>query len=256
MTAILDTALKTLGLIDLTSLNDNDTDKAIIALCNKTKTQYGSVPAICIYSRYISLARETLNKINPDVKIATVTNFPHGGADLELALYETKLAINRGANEVDIVFPYHYLKNGDTQIGRQMVTDAKKICGDKILKVIIESGELKTPELIKLASNISIEAGADFIKTSTGKVAVNATLEATEIMLNCIKTSGKRCGFKAAGGIKSVAEAGQYLELTARIMGKEWINANNFRFGASSLLGDVMNVLDGKATIPENISIY
>ncbi len=256
MTSINDIALKTLGLIDLTSLNDNDTDEAIISLCNKTKTPYGSVPAICIYSRYIPLARAILNKVNPGIKIATVTNFPHGSPDVELALYETQLAINRGADEVDIVFPYHYLKNGDTQIGHQMVAEAKRICGDKILKVIIESGELKTTELIKQASEISLDGGADFIKTSTGKVAVNASLEATKIMLNCIKASGKECGFKAAGGIKTVAEASKYLELTIQIMGEEWVNANNFRFGASGLLGDVLGVLDGKANAMENISVY
>ncbi|MCC2624241.1 MAG: deoxyribose-phosphate aldolase [Burkholderiales bacterium] len=256
MTNIRDIAIKILGLIDLTSLNDNDTNNTIIALCNKAKTQYGPVPAICIYSRYIPLARATLNRINPDIKIATVTNFPHGSSDIDLALYETKLAVNRGADEVDLVFPYHYLKNGDSALGQQMVAEAKKICGSKVLKVIIESGELKTPELIKWASDISIEAGADFIKTSTGKVAINATLEATEIMLNCIKASGKKCGFKAAGGIKSVAEAGKYLGLTAKIMGNAWINPNNFRFGASSLLNDVLNVLDGKAGATENINVY
>ncbi|HLX52881.1 MAG TPA: deoxyribose-phosphate aldolase, partial [Aquella sp.] len=199
------------------------------------------------------------SKINPATKIATVTNFPHGSSDMDLALHETKLAISRGADEVDIVFPYHYLKNGDSAIGRKMVTEAKKLCGNKILKVIIESGELKTPGLIKEASNISIEAGADFIKTSTGKVAINATLEATEIMLNCIKASGKKCGFKAAGGIKSVIEAAKYLDLTAKIMGDSWITPDNFRFGASSLLGDVMNVLgDGSSTSEtiKNMDIY
>lgn len=256
MTTLQEYALKTLGLIDLTSLNDNDTDEAIKSLCEKTKTSYGSVPAICIYSRYIPLARNILNKINPNVKIATVTNFPHGSSDIDLALYETKLAIGRGADEVDIVFPYHYLITGDITTGRKMVMEAKKLCGDKILKVIIESGELKTPELIKQASDISIESGADFIKTSTGKVTINATLEATKIMLNCIKDSGKKCGFKAAGGIKSVDEAAKYLDLTAIIMGESWINASNFRFGASSLLGDVLNVLEGKANSTENISIY
>lgn len=248
-------AQQTLGLIDLTSLNDNDTDNVIISLCEKTKTIYGSVPAICIYSRYIPLARNTLNQINPSVKIATVTNFPHGSSDIDVVMYETKLAISRGADEVDIVFPYHYLKNGDTQIGHNMVAEAKKTCGDKTLKVIIESGELKTPELIKQASDISIAAGADFIKTSTGKVAVNATLEATEIMLNSIKASGKKCGFKAAGGIRSVADATKYIELAANIMGHDWVNANNFRFGASGILSDVINVLDGKSS-SENKNVY
>lgn len=256
MTTIEEAAQKTLSLIDLTSLNDNDTDLNIEALCKKTQTSFGSVPAICIYSRYIPLARSLLKTHNPSVKIATVTNFPHGSSDLDLALYETSLAIKRGADEVDIVFPYHYLKNGDTAIGHTMVSEAKKICGNKVLKVIIESGELKTPELIKQASEISIQAGADFIKTSTGKVAINATLAATEIMLTAIKASGKACGFKAAGGIRDVKEAAKYLDLTAQIMGDAWINANNFRFGASGLLTDVLNVLSGKNSNSTNVNIY
>jgi deoxyribose-phosphate aldolase len=246
-------ALKILSLIDLTSLNDNDNDTAIATLCEKAKTQYGLVPAVCIYSRYIPLAR---NILNTAIKIATVTNFPHGSSDIDLALYETQLAIKRGADEVDIVFPYHYLKNGDSALGWHMVKQAKQICGDKILKVIIESGELKSPFLIKQASNISIDAGADFIKTSTGKVAVNATLEAAEIMLECIDNSGKKCGFKAAGGIRTVEEASKYLDLTAKIMGEAWITPDNFRFGASSLLGDAINILNGNINTVERSNLY
>lgn len=240
-------AEQTLGLIDLTSLNDNDNDSAIIALCNKSKTDFGYTPAICIYSRFIPLAKTTLQTINPEVKIATVTNFPHGSSDLEIALFETELALKRGADEVDIVFPYHYLKQGNRSIGASMVKKAKQLCGNKTLKVIIESGELKTPELIKQASVISIENGADFIKTSTGKVATNATLEATEIMLMVIKESNAKCGFKAAGGIRTVVEAKAYLDLASKIMGNAWINANNFRFGASGLLNDVLDTLHGKS---------
>jgi len=249
-----ESAIKILQLIDLTSLNDSDNEIAIKNLCDKTTTSFGHVPAICIFSRFIPIAREYLSETNPQVKIATVTNFPHGSSDIELAYFETELAIKRGADEVDIVFPYHDLINGNETIGLEMISQAKKICGDKILKVIIESGNLKTPELIRLASLISIEAGCDFIKTSTGKVAVNATLEAAEIMLNVIKGTGKNCGFKAAGGIKTVNDAVPYLELAANIMGIEWINANNFRFGASGLLNDVLAILTDK----ENscISVY
>lgn len=256
MTTFQEFARKILGLIDLTSLNDNDTDKIIDDLCQKSKTKYGSVPAICIYSRYIPLARKILNHLDPGVKIATVVNFPHGSSDIELALFETKLAITRSADEVDIVFPYHYLKNGDYITGEKMITEAKKLCGNKLLKVIIESGELKTPELIRQASFISINSGADFIKTSTGKAAINATLEAAEIMLNTIKASGRKCGFKAAGGIRSVADAAKYLDLATNIMGHDWINANNFRFGASGLLNDVINILDGNDNSKENIQLY
>lgn len=242
-------AQQTLGLIDLTTLNDNDTNEIVIELCKKTVTEFGSVPAICIFRQFIPVAKKYFTENNLDIKIATVTNFPHGGADLELALKETQEAIDLGADEVDIVFPYKSLMNGDQEIGATMIKKAKQICGSKTLKVIIESGVLQTPELIKLASEISIQNGADFIKTSTGKVAVNATLEATAIMLNAIKESGRKCAFKAAGGVRLVSEAKEYLDLTAQIMGAAWINSDNFRFGASSLLSDVVNVLNDKQSI-------
>ncbi len=242
-------AKQILSLIDLTTLNDNDTEQSIINITNKAKTSFGNVPAICIYSRFITQAKNLLK--NTEIKIATVTNFPHGSTDLELALYETSLAINRGADEIDIVFPYHALKQGNTAIGAKMIKEAKYICANKTLKVIIESGELNDPTLIQLASEISINNGADFIKTSTGKVKTNATLEAAKIMLNTIKHSGKKCGFKAAGGIKTVVDAQQYLNLAESIMGANWINANNFRFGASGLLNDVLAILEDVSPITQ-----
>lgn len=242
-------AQQTLGLIDLTTLNDNDTDEIVVELCKKAKTEFGSVPAVCIFRQFIPAAKKYFAETNQNVKIATVTNFPHGGTDMELALRETQEAINLGADEVDIVFPYPALMAGDQQIGADMIKQAKAICGNKVLKVIIESGVLQDPKLIELASDISIANGADFIKTSTGKVAVNATLEATEVMLNSIKKSGKKCAFKAAGGVRLVSEAKEYLDLTAKIMGADWINSNTFRFGASSLLGDVLNVLHGRESV-------
>ncbi|MFN8769285.1 MAG: deoxyribose-phosphate aldolase [Neisseriaceae bacterium] len=235
---------KILQLIDLTSLNDNDTNLNIESLCNKATTRFGNVAAICIYSRFISFAKQILK--NSNIKIATVTNFPHGSSDIEIALFETQLALERGADEVDIVFPYHELINGNNRVGIEMIQKAKKACNNKILKVIIESGELDNPELIKLASEISIDNGADFIKTSTGKVTFNATLTATEIMLNTIKASNKNCGFKAAGGIKTISEAIKYIELAEQIMGSDWINSYNFRFGASGLLTDVLRILENK----------
>ncbi|MDD3266302.1 MAG: deoxyribose-phosphate aldolase [Burkholderiales bacterium] len=244
-----ETAKTTLGLIDLTTLNDNDTNDVIIELCKNATTNFGSVPAICIFRQFIPIAKQYIFEHSLDIKIATVTNFPHGSDNIEQALQETKEAIDLGADEVDIVFPYKSLIAGNQEIGAEIVKKAKEICGDKILKVIIESGELKNPELIRLASEISINNGADFIKTSTGKVKVNATLEATEIMLNTIKNSGKKCAFKAAGGVRLVSEAKEYLNLTTKIMGNDWINSNNFRFGASSLLNDVINVLNDNESI-------
>lgn len=237
-------AKQILGLIDLTSLNDSDTDEVIIELCKKADTEFGIVPAICIFQQFIPSAKNYFLQHNLKIKIATVTNFPHGNDNLSSALDETQEAVNLGADEVDIVFPYQALMAGNQQIGAQMISEAKKICKHKTLKVIIESGMLQKPELIKSASKLAIVNGADFIKTSTGKAAVNATLEAAEIMLNTIKIINKPCGFKAAGGIRLVSEAKEYLDLAAKIMGQDWIKADNFRFGASSLLIDVLNILN------------
>lgn len=240
-------AQEILRLIDLTSLNYDDNLEKINNLCEKAVTPFGKVAAICIFSQFIPHAKKILNanhKNNHNIKIATVANFPNGGGDLEVALFETNLALERGADEVDIVFPYHHLIAGDSIIGEKMIKEAKKICNTKQLKVIIESGALKYNELIRTASKISIDNGADFIKTSTGKVHVNASIDAAEVMLNEIKNSKSKCGFKASGGIRTISEAIPYIHLAQKIMGNSWVNPNHFRFGASSLLNDVYNTLN------------
>lgn len=240
-------ALRALQLMDLTTLNDDDTDAKVIALCHDAKTEVGTTAAICIYPRFIPIARKTLlAQGTPNVQIATVTNFPHGNDDIEIAVTETKAAIAYGADEVDVVFPYRALIAGNEAVGFELVKQCKAACGDKPLKVIIETGELKTEELIKTASRIAIEAGADFIKTSTGKVPVNATPEAAKIMLTVIRDMGvaDRVGFKPAGGVKTAEDAAQYLAMADRILGAEWANNKHYRFGASSLLTNLLNTLE------------
>ncbi len=245
-----------LSLMDLTSLNDNDTDDIIHDLCIAANTPYGQTAAVCVYPRFVKTAIATLDENHArQIKVATVTNFPHGKADVETAVCETKAAIVDGADEVDVVFPYRALISGDAAIGAALVTRCKAVCGNKTLKVIIESGELKTPELIRRASDIVIKNGADFIKTSTGKVPVNATLQAAEIMLNAIKDSGKPVGFKAAGGVRSTADAKAYLQLAENIMGKDWISADTFRFGASGLLSSLLATLNDEKPV-ENTAGY
>jgi deoxyribose-phosphate aldolase len=232
-------------LMDLTTLNDDDTNQKVIQLCNDAQSAAGNTAAVCIYPRFIPIARKTLRAQNtPDIKIATVTNFPHGNDDLDIALAETQAAVAYGADEVDVVFPYRALMAGNSDIGKKMIKGCRDICGDKItLKVIIESGVLQTEALIKQASQISIDAGADFIKTSTGKVAINATLAAAEIMLKTIKESGQDVGFKAAGGVKDAQTTFDYLQLARNIMGDDWVNTQHFRFGASSLLVSLLSEL-------------
>ncbi|MDE2428701.1 MAG: deoxyribose-phosphate aldolase [Burkholderiales bacterium] len=240
-------ARRALSLIDLTTLNEDDTTHKVIALCHQAKTSAGNVAAMCVYPRFVPVARLVLREQGtPEVRVATVTNFPGGDSGLEIASAETRAAIAYGADEVDVVFPYRALMAGDAQAGRELVSTCKQICGDKVLKVIIESGELKSPQLIREASLIAIAAGADFIKTSTGKVAVNATLEAAEIMLKAILESGKPCGFKAAGGVRTTQEAAAYLDLADRLMGADWVNSEHFRFGASSLLDNLLQTIAGQ----------
>ncbi|MCD1126360.1 deoxyribose-phosphate aldolase [Jinshanibacter sp. LJY008] len=240
-------ARQALNLMDLTSLNDNDTTEVINKLCQNAKTAYGHPAAVCVYPAFIADARRALvGQGLSAVQIATVTNFPAGAADVALAERETKAAIAAGADEVDVVFPWRALQTGNSQIGYDLVAACKAACGDKLLKVIIESGELKTQELIRQASTIAIDAGADFIKTSTGKVPVNATPEAAEIMLGVIAEKGGRCGFKAAGGVRSAEEAQHYLSIAARLLGETWITPAHFRFGASSLLASLLATLDDK----------
>lgn len=247
-------AEKALSLMDLTTLNDDDTDAKVIALCQNAKTSFGTPAAVCVYPRFVPIARKTLKQLGIEqVKIATVTNFPHGNDDIEIALAETQAAIAYGADEVDVVFPYRALMAGDEQIGFELVKRCKAACAENnvLLKVIIESGELKTEALIRKASEISIQAGADFIKTSTGKVAVNATPESAKAMLETIRDLGvaDKVGFKAAGGVKTTEEAKLYLELASEILGETWADSAHFRFGASSLLANLLATLnDQEAT--------
>lgn len=244
-------AKQALSLMDLTTLNDNDTDEKVIALCQSGNTEFGSPAAVCVYPRFVPIARKALKQAGiSTVKIATVTNFPHGNDDIEIAVAETRAAVAYGADEVDVVFPYRALMAGNPNIGFELVKACKIECekANVLLKVIIETGELKTAELIRQASEIAIQAGADFIKTSTGKVAVNATLESAGIMLETIRDLGvaDKVGFKAAGGVKTAEEAAQYLNLACEILGETWVNADHFRFGASSLLGNLLATLNGE----------
>ncbi|WP_418608120.1 deoxyribose-phosphate aldolase [Pseudoalteromonas sp. US3C1013] len=238
-------AMLVVSLMDLTSLNTDDNQASINALVNSIDPKLGIPAAVCVFSEFVDDAKIALaNRLLSHVKVATVTNFPTGEAPLNEVLNETLIAIEGGADEIDLVIPYKALIKGEADTVLEYVSESKKACGSRAkLKVIIESGELKTPALIAQATELAIQGGADFVKTSTGKVAVNATLEATEIMLNTIKKSSKTVGFKAAGGVKTTGDANAYLQLTTEIMGHEYLAPETFRFGASSLLNDVYKVL-------------
>jgi deoxyribose-phosphate aldolase len=241
-------AAKALSLLDLTDLTDTCDDAAIERLCRQAMTAHGHVAAICIWPRFVKQARALLGP-GSAVKIATVVNFPSGDLPLDAVVAETQKAIADGADEIDLVIPYKALIAGDEDAVRRMVRAVKAVCAPPVvLKTILESGELKERDLVRNASHLAIACGADFIKTSTGKVPVNATLEAADIMLNAIRESGRPVGFKAAGGVRTVGDAALYLNLAATIHGPDWAMPSTFRFGASGLLGDILAVLDGRAS--------
>lgn len=243
---IKEAAQRAIQLMDLTSLNNDDSTATISALCEAANTKYGAPAAVCVFPEMVVWSKLELARLGLGaVKVATVTNFPEGDINIQRAEAETTRAVAAGADEIDVVFPYRALIQGDTKVGLELVKACKAACADNaLLKVIIESGELQTPQLIREASDIAIAGGADFIKTSTGKVPVNATVEATRIMLEAIKASGAKCGFKAAGGVRTAEDALQYIELAESMMGADWVNAENFRFGASSLLSNLLNTLN------------
>lgn len=256
---LLQAARQALGLIDLTRLAPDDTERSIERLCLEAKTAHGTPAAVCVYPQFVVAAKRALaaHQLGGSVKVAAVTNFPAGNGDIITTARDTRDAVASGADEVDVVFPYHALMAGDEGTGLELVEMCKAACaGQASLKVIIESGVLDDAALIQRASELAIEGGADFIKTSTGKVEINATLEAAEIMLEAIKASGQAVGFKAAGGIRTVEEAADYMAVASRVMGASWLTPANFRFGASSLLGSVLSTLSGESTSPTPPSAY
>ncbi|WP_168879633.1 deoxyribose-phosphate aldolase [Rhizobium sp. P28RR-XV] len=240
-----ETAAVALSLLDLTNLKDDCTPAQIETLCARAQSPYGNTAAICIWPRFVVQARGILGTDHV-VKIATVVNFPAGDMEVADVAAEAREAIADGADEIDLVIPYRAFLAGNEQAVTDMVAAVRAECqGPVLLKTILETGELKDTALIRRASELAIEAGSDFIKTSTGKVAVNATLEAADIMLRAIRASGRKVGFKPAGGIGSVSDAALYLSLAETIMAPDWAMPSTFRFGASGLLDDILNVLAG-----------
>jgi deoxyribose-phosphate aldolase len=234
-------AARLLPLLDLTSLGEDDTPEAIRALCARARLPSGLPAALCVYPEHVTTVREALSGMT---KIATVVNFPDGGSDAARIARETRRAIAAGADEIDMVLPYRALLAGDAALARVCVDACRAACGDGVLlKLIIESGELATPERIREACRIGLDAGVDFLKTSTGKVSVNATPEAAAIMLDEIAAAGGRCGFKAAGGIRTLSAAAAYLELADTRLGADWASPQHFRIGASALFDELAAVL-------------
>lgn len=238
-------ARRLLDLIDLTSLNPTDTDASVAALAASAATSAGKVAAVCVWPRFISVARKCLQ--GTGVPIAVVANFPAGENHPEQAAAETAAAVSNGADEVDVVFPYRAMLGGDDTAGAALVRACRAACGPKtVLKVILETGQLGSAEHIRRAAELAIEGGAHFLKTSTGKTQPGATLLAAETMLEVIvgaRSLGLTVGLKPSGGISTIADALAYLEAYERRFGVGSATAATFRIGASSLMKPILAAL-------------
>lgn len=245
-TNLLASARKALECLDLTSLNDTDTEADIARLCQRAHGPHGNVAAVCVWPRLAAFARAQLPA---SIAVAAVANFPDGSTDIERAVRDTVDIVQAGAQEVDVVLPWRQLLSGDHQGPAQLLQAVRKASAGLRLKVIMETGELRDDTAIALASRISLDSGADFLKTSTGKTATSATPQAARVVLNAIAQDAQlrdRVGFKPSGGIRTVADAASYLWLTQEILGPQALTPQRFRIGASSVLVDIEALLSGQ----------
>ncbi len=238
-----------LNMIDLTTLEGMDTPGKVKQLCYKARHLHDaveglpSVAAVCVYPNFVGVAKDEL--AGSDIKVASVaTAFPSGNSSLPIKLDDVALAVQAGADEIDMVVSRGRFHAGDHQYVFDEIAAVKEACGSARLKVILETGELGTLDNVRLASDIAIEAGADFIKTSTGKIKPAATMPVTLVMLEAIRDhhfkTGKMVGMKPAGGISKAKLALHYLIMVKETLGEAWLTNHWFRFGASSLANDVL----------------
>jgi deoxyribose-phosphate aldolase len=235
-----------LACLDLTSLNEQDTEADIAALCTRAQSHFGPVAAVCVWPRLAAFARKQLPE---HIAVAAVANFPDGSANIERAIRDTGEIVQSGAQEVDLVLPYAQLLLGNDVVVGDLLAAVRKASAGLRLKVILETGALLDGAHILRASRLSLAAGADFLKTSTGKTKVSATPEAARVMLSAIAAdpdAAKRVGFKPSGGIRSVADASVYIALVEELLGVEALTSQRFRIGASSVLADIESVLSGR----------
>lgn len=236
-------ARQIISLLDLTRLEEHDTSDAVAEFCKQATTPIGNVAAVCIHPEYVALAAELLK--DTQIKIATVVNFPLATDSLEQIINDITNAIANGANEIDLVIPYHQYLENQIPTTTEIVSQAKAACGEKVLlKTILETGALQSATLIAQACSDAIAGGSDFLKTSTGKNHPGADAHAVEILLQAIlQHSEKNIGLKISGGVKTWQQAETYLQQISKYFPPEWIKARHLRFGASSLLGNILQAL-------------
>ena len=246
-----------LSMIDLTTLEGQDTRGKVTQLCQKAIHLHDAMPglphvaAVCVYPTMVGVARQALH--GHDIKVASVaTAFPSGMAPLSVKLEDTRVAVQEGADEVDMVISRGEFLQGEYSRVFDEIIAVKEACGRAHLKVILETGELGTLDRVRRASILAMHAGADFIKTSTGKIQPAATLPVTLVMLQAIRdyyhATGRRVGMKPAGGISKAKQAIQYLVMLRETLGEGWLTPEWFRFGASSLVNDLLMQLEKQRT--------
>lgn len=255
-----------LNMIDLTTLEGKDTDGKVRQLCYKAMHPHDALPdiptvaAICVYPSMVRIAKKALG--DSGVKVASVaTAFPSGQAPTDIKIRDTKFAVNEGADEVDMVISRGKFHSGEYNFVFDEIAGIKEVCGDARLKVILETGELGTFDKVRRASDIAMHAGADFIKTSTGKIQPAATMPVTLVMLEAIRDfyykTGKMIGMKPAGGISKSKLALHYLVMVKEVLGEDWLNNHWFRFGASSLANDVlMQIVKEKTGVYQSANYF
>jgi deoxyribose-phosphate aldolase len=240
------TARTALSCLDLTSLSDGHDvaggEAEIEALCAKAigAPGRGATAAVCVWPRLAAFARA---RLPAHLAVAAVANFPDGGSDIERAVRDTRAIVDAGGQEVDVVLPYR-----DLAAAPALLAAVRRACDGLVLKVILETGEMADTATNDTACRIALDAGADFLKTSTGKKPISATPAAAERLLAAIAgdaAARSRVGFKPAGGIRTVADAALYIDLTAQALGADAVNPRRFRIGASGLLSDIEAVLAG-----------
>ena len=237
-----ETARLALACLDLTSLNDDDTPADIDKLCARAQSRFGNTAAVCVWPRFAAQARGLLPT---SIAVAAVANFPDGSSDIERAVRDTGQIVQAGAQEVDVVLPYRHFAAAPA-----LLAAVRKACASLRLKVILETGELMDEVRIAQACRMALDAGADFLKTSTGKTTRSASPEAARVLLNAIAADAgarNRVGIKPSGGIRTVADAAVYIALTAEVLGTAAVTPARFRIGASGILNDIEAVLAGNA---------
>ena len=259
--------LKTcMSIMDLTTLRTEDTKASVTKLVGKVNSfkndfpEYPLPASVCVFSNLASVVKDALN--DDSVHVTAVSGcFPTSQSFLEVKVRECELAVENGADEIDIVLALNTFMAGDFESARKEIREMKKAIDavavklerKVVLKVILETGLLVTPEKIADASLLAMEEGADFIKTSTGKVSVNATPMAAFVMCECIKAfyakTGRKVGFKAAGGISTAKDAVCYYSIVKTILGDEWLNKDLFRFGVSRLANSLMSAIEQKTVV-------